>query len=46
MPHINLLYPFWEDLGSNLPEAAQRIREALREIPAFEVILHRESHPA
>ena len=37
MPHINLLYPFWEDSGSNLQDAAERIQEALAEVPPFKV---------
>lgn len=37
MPHINLMYPFYEDVGSNFEKAGQSAAEALKNIQPFEV---------
>jgi hypothetical protein len=36
-PHINLLYPFWEDTGSSLETAAGRIAQVVKEVAPFKV---------
>jgi hypothetical protein len=37
MPHINLIYPFYEDLGSTFEKAGQSAAEALKHIRPFKV---------
>eukprot|EP00884_Botryococcus_braunii_P000060 jgi/Botrbrau1/10054/Bobra.0355s0010.1 len=39
MPHINLLYPFLEDCGSNFEEAAQVVAKAVADIHPFQVLM-------
>ncbi|CAI5972274.1 unnamed protein product [Closterium sp. NIES-65] len=39
MPHMNLLYPFWEDNGDNFQRAAEIMRTALAGTEPFEVHL-------
>ncbi|KAL4528201.1 hypothetical protein Ndes2437B_g00302 [Nannochloris sp. 'desiccata'] len=39
MPHINLMYPFYEDVGSNFEKAGQSAAEALKNIQPFEISL-------
>jgi 2'-5' RNA ligase len=39
MPHINLLYPFWEDEGDNFQEAAETMIAKLRSIQPFQLSL-------
>ena len=36
-PHVNLLYPFWQDTGENFQNAAERIRQCLAEFPPFSI---------
>ncbi|CAD7696183.1 unnamed protein product [Ostreobium quekettii] len=43
-PHINLLYPFWEDSGDNFSAAAERIAGALSGLRPFEVVLSDFQH--
>ena len=38
MPHINLMYPFYNDEGENFERAAHQAAEALRSFPPFKVI--------
>jgi len=44
MPHVNLLYPFWEDCGDSFVEASKRIEKALSSVQPFEVSLSRLNH--
>jgi len=44
MPHINLLYPFWEDSGDNFQEAAERIHAALAHVQPFKINLAEFDH--
>jgi hypothetical protein len=37
MPHINLMYPFYEDVDSTFAIAGQSAAEALKDIPPFKV---------
>lgn len=39
-PHINLLYPFWEDEGDSFAVASQNIYEVTRSMQPFTVSLH------
>ncbi|GJP29412.1 hypothetical protein CLOM_g16677 [Closterium sp. NIES-68] len=39
MPHMNLLYPFWEDKGDNFRRAAEIIQTALAGTEPFEIQL-------
>ena len=36
-PHINLLYPFFQDSGATFEEAARRARDSLAAVQPFEV---------
>ncbi|GAB4824103.1 hypothetical protein N2152v2_011149 [Parachlorella kessleri] len=38
-PHINLLYPFWEDTADNFAQAAKQCSEALQAFGKFQVKL-------
>jgi len=38
-PHVNLLYPFWEDLGEDMEVAARRAAAALKQTAPFQVTL-------
>jgi hypothetical protein len=46
MPHINLLYPFWDDRKDGaFEEAAQRATDALRDLPPFQVLYNSSAAP-
>jgi 2'-5' RNA ligase superfamily len=39
-PHINLLYPFWQDAEGSFEQAAQRATQALAGMSPFKVCAH------